>query len=85
MQSVLSNSEYSFVASTKAITLDTALDEERILRITNLSTGAVIYDSTRRAYPISVAGAVITHTYDSSGMTDSDDLQIIVDTGATGL
>ncbi len=88
MQSTLSNSDYSFVASTKKITLASpfdVLDEEQILKITNLTTSAIIYDSTRRTHAISVAAGVITHTYDSTGMANADLLQIIVDTGATGL
>ena len=82
MQMILGNSDYTFVASTKKITLvapfDT-LDEERILRITNLTTRAIIYDSERRTHPISVASGAITHTYDATGMANDDKLQIIVD------
>ena len=86
MQSILSNSEYTFDASAQEITLVAPfniLDEERILRITNLATKAVIYDSERRTYPISVAGGVITHTYDLTGMADADELQIIIGVGST--
>ena len=84
MQVILPNSDYSFVASTKKITLaapfDT-LDEERILRITNLATRAIMYDSERRTHPISMTAPVITCTYDSTGMGNVDELQIIVDIG----
>jgi len=82
MESILSNSDYTFVASTKKITLVApfnTLDEERILRITNLTTKAIIYDSERRTHPISMAAGVITHTYDATGMANGDVLQIIVD------
>ena len=81
MQSVPSSSQYSFDASAKEITVD----EEQILKITNLITAAVIYDSNNRTHLISVSSGVITHTYDSTGMADTDALQIILDTGATGL
>lgn len=84
MESILSTSNYTFVAATKKITLVApfdALDEERILKITNLTTKSIIYDSERRTHPISMATGVITHTYDSTGMANADDLQIIVDLG----
>jgi len=85
MNVILSNSEYAFDASEQEITLvapfDT-IDEERILRITNLTTRVIIYDSGRRTYPISVSAGVITHTYDLSGMADADILQIMVDVPA---
>ena len=84
MQLILSNADYSFAASTKAITLASPFDvltAEQILHIINLSTRSVIYDSDRRTHPITVTTGVITHTYDSVGMTDSDVLQISVDDG----
>lgn len=86
MQLILSNSDYTFDASAKEITLllpFDLLDEEQILRITNLETRAVIYDSERRTYPIAVAAGVITHTYDLAGMADADTLQILVDDGTS--
>ena len=88
MNSIPSNSEYTFDASAQEITLLSpfdSVDEEQILKITNQTTSAVIYDSARRTYPISVSSGVITHTYDLTGMADTDALQIILDTGATGL
>lgn len=88
MKTILSNSNYTFDASAKEITLTSpynALDEERIIRITNLDTSSIMYDSVRLTHPISMAGGVITHTYDLTNMTDTDDLQIIVDDGETWL
>jgi hypothetical protein len=84
MQTILGTSDYTFVASTKKVTLVApfnTLDEERILKITNLTTRAIMYDSERRTHMISMAAGVITCTYDSTGMADADDLQIIVDLG----
>jgi hypothetical protein len=82
MQAILSTTDYTFVASTKKITLVApfnTLDEERILKITNLTKRSIIYDSERRTHSISVAAGVVTCTYDSTGMANGDDLQIIVD------
>jgi hypothetical protein len=84
MQAILSTTDYTFVASTKKVTLVApfnTLDEERILKITNLTTRAIMYDSERRTHMISMAAGVITCTYDSTGMANGDDLQIIADLG----
>ena len=82
MQSILSNSEYTFDASAKTITLaapyDT-MDEENIIRILNLTTYAMIYDCDRAGYSISVAAGVITHEYGNTDMQDTDVLQIVID------
>ena len=83
MNTILSNSNYTFNASTKEITLSSpfdTLDEERILRILNLTTYTMIYDHNRAGYPISVTSGVITHTYGNSGMANSNKLQIVADT-----
>ena len=82
MQTILSNSAYMFNASTKKITLASPydiLDEERVLKIVNLTTRDVIYDHDRRTHPISIANGVITHTYDETVMKNTDVLQITVD------
>ncbi len=57
------------------------LTVEQIYHITNLTSSAVIYSSRRNRFPISITTGVITHTYDSTGMADTDKLQIIVDDG----
>ena len=87
MRLTLSNTDYTFVASTKKITLVSPFDvltAEQIYHIINLDTGAVIYNSDRRTYPISMVGAVITHTYDGTSMANGDRLQISVDDGTSG-
>ena len=79
---ILDDEEHTFDASTKEITLSvpyTSLSEGQILQITNLTTYAVIYDARTQRFPISISGAVITHTYDSSGMQDTDLLQVVID------
>ena len=86
MQLILSNADYSFAASTKAITLASPFDvltAEQILHIINLTTRLVVYDSERRTHPITMSTGIITHTYDSSGMADADVLQISVDDGTS--
>ena len=51
----------------------------QVYQIKNLATEANIYNSTEVKFPISISSDVITHTYDSEGMSDADELQIIVD------
>lgn len=84
MHTILKDSEYSYVASTKVITLAapyTALSVGQIVRIANLTTGSVFYESETQRYPISISGADITHTYDDGNDVDADKLQIIIDIG----
>lgn len=82
VQVVITDADYTFDASAKTITLSDpyhALNLGQIYQIKNLTTEANIYNSTEVKFPISISSDVITHTYDSEGMTDSDKLQIIVD------
>lgn len=84
MHIVLDDSEYSYVASTKVITLAapyTALSVGQIIRIADLTTGSVFYEASTQRYPISISGADIAHTYDDNNDADADNLQIIIDIG----
>ena len=84
MQIVMEDSEYSYVASTKTITFASpynALSIGQIIRIADLTTGSVFYESKTQKYPISISGADIIHTYDDDNDADADKLQIIVDIG----
>ena len=83
---VLQDGDHTFDASAKEITLVapyTTLSEGQILKIVNMTTGAVIYDTIMRKYPISISGAAITHTYDDTGMADADLLQVVIDVGGS--
>lgn len=80
---ILKDSEYAFDASNNTITLVepyTALSLGQVISIVNLTTGDDIYLSKKLIHPISIAAAIITHTYDNSGHADTDKLQIIIDT-----
>lgn len=79
---ILKDADYTFDASNKTITLSAPFDAislGQIVSIINLSTGDEIYLSEKRVHPISLAGAVITHTYDNSKHADANKLQIIID------
>ena len=85
-QIILEDSEYTFDASLKTITLAapyTGLSEGQIVSIIDLSTNSILYSSTaQRTDAISISGAVITHTHGNTGHADTDKLQITVDAGS---
>ena len=83
---VLTDAQHSYVASTKKITLAapyTTLSEGQVLRIFNLTTNDLIYSYEHLQYPISIAGAVITHTANNTNHQDTDLLQVIIDIGGS--
>ena len=85
MHIILKDSEYSYNADTKVITLAapyTTLSAGQIVRIANLTTGSVFYDADTQRDPISMSGADITHTYDDGNDADADKFQIIIDIGS---
>jgi hypothetical protein len=86
MQIILSNSKYSYVASTKVITLASPYDGlslGQILKIQDMTTGSVFYEAVTQRYPISLSGANITHTYNDDNDTNADELQITIDIGGS--
>jgi len=86
MKTILDDSEYSYVASTKVITLAapyTSLSAGQIIKIVDLTTGSVFYDVETQRYPISLSGADITHTYSDENDANADKLQIIIDIGGS--
>jgi len=79
---------YTFTPSTNTILIPRAIQRERLILITNVTTNTVIYnfsDSNLKAnsYNVSTSGGTNTTTvvlnYNTSGMTSTDKLQIIVD------
>ena len=79
---------YTFTPSTNTIVIPRAIQRERLILITNVTTNTVIYnfsDSNLKAntYTVSTTGGTNTTTlvlnYNTSGMSSTDKLQIIVD------
>jgi hypothetical protein len=79
---------YTFTPSTNTIVIPRAIQRERLILITNVTTNTVIYnfsDSNLKAntYTVSTTGGTNTTTvvlnYSTSGMTSTDKLQIIID------
>jgi hypothetical protein len=79
---------YTFTSSTNTIIIPRAIPRERLILITNVTANTVIYnfsDANLKAtsYTVSTSGGTNTTTvvlnYNTSGMTSTDKLQIIVD------
>jgi len=79
---------YTFTPSTNTIVIPRAIQRERLILITNVTTNTVIYnfsDSNLKAntYTVSTTGGVNTTTvvlnYNTAGMSSTDKLQIIID------
>ena len=80
---ILQNSEYSFNASTKQVTLlahTDLLNKENLLLITNTTQNQIIYNFGCEGYggTINEISKVVTLEYDTSSMLNSDRLQIIL-------
>lgn len=85
MKKILENSEYIFDASARAITFSFAFELQNILLITNLATATIIYRFDKAAFGAqSFTGNVLTLDFDTTAMSDSDILQIIVDIQDSG-
>ena len=86
---ILANTDYTFDASERTITVPVYIGRERLILITNVSANRVIYnfsDPSLRAtsYTETVAAdgtesTVIVLNYDTSTLSDSDELQIVID------
>ena len=79
---------YTFTPSTNTIIIPRAVQRERLILITNVTTNQVIYNFSDQnlkatSYTVSTTGGTNTTTvvlnYNTSGMTSTDKLQIVVD------
>ena len=71
---------YTFDASAKTITIDniSSLSLEQILVITNVTDNIIIYNFADTTKGGSLTGFVLTLDYDTTSMSDTDELQIWV-------
>lgn len=75
---------YSFDASEKKITFtDFPLSLEGFLIITNVTDGIIIYSFADSAKRGSYANQVLTLQFDTTSMSDTDELQIYYDDGSS--
>lgn len=72
---------YTFNAATKEIALTdyTSVNLESFLLITNVTDNVIIYNFADPAKGGTVTGNVLTLDFDTTGMSNTDDLQIFID------
>jgi hypothetical protein len=71
---------YAFNASARTITFSgIAISQEQILTVTNTTDGIMIYCFADSNLGGSLVGSVLTLSYNTSSMSNSDNLQIYVD------
>jgi hypothetical protein len=81
MKKLVSN--YTFNAAAKQITLSdyTSVDLESLLLITNVANNTIIYNFAGTGKGATISGNVLTLDYDTTSMSNSDNLQIFLDDG----
>jgi len=69
---------YTFDASAKQVTLNdyTSIDLDNVLLITNVTDNVIIYNFAVPTKGATVSGNILTLTYDTTTMSDTDKLQI---------
>lgn len=78
---ILTNTEYTFNASNKTVVVSNYLDyftKEYLLIITNTSENTIIYNFACEGYGGTISGNTLTLEYDTTSMSDTDNLQIIL-------
>lgn len=72
---------YTFNASAKTITLTdyTSIKLEWILLITNTTDNVILYNFANSTYPATVLTNVVTLSYDTTTMSNTDSIQIFID------
>lgn len=81
MKKLVSN--YNFNAASKQITLldYTSVDLESLLLITNVTNNTIIYNFAGQGKGATISGNVLTLDFDTTSMSNSDELQIFLDDG----
>ncbi len=82
MKQIIKN--YLFNAASRTVTLGdfSGVSLDRLLLITNVTSNTVIYQFNNSALGGTVAGNIITLSYNTAGMANGDKLQIIYDCAA---
>lgn len=75
--------DYTFNPTAKTITFNTtdSVKLYNILLITNVTDNIIIYNFANNSLGGTIANNVLTLTYDTSGMSSTDSLQIFIDIG----
>jgi len=83
MKNLVTN--YTFNSSTRQITLTdyTSVDLEGFLLVTNVTDNVIIYNFADPTRGGTVSANVLTLDFDTTSMSNTDDLQIFIDDGLT--
>lgn len=79
MKKLITNYTFNAAAQTVTFSEYTSISLEGILLITNLVDNIIIYNFADIGYGGSVSGNILTLAYNTTGMDDTDDLQIFYD------
>lgn len=79
MKQIIKNYTFDHVTKTVTCTDFSSLSLERLLLITNVTAGVILYQFNNAALGATIAGNTITLAADTSAMQDGDKLQIIYD------
>ena len=84
MKKLVSN--YNFNAAAKQITLSdyTSVDLESLLLVSNVTDNIIIYNFAGQGKGATISGNVLTLDYDTTSMSNTDDLQIFIDDNNVG-
>ncbi len=76
--------DYTFDASAKTVTFDSfgVIDIKRVLLVTNVTDNIIIYNFADATVGGTAATNVLTLDYDTTAMSDTDDIQIYYDMGS---
>lgn len=79
MKQIISTYSFDKIAKTVTFTDFASISLSRILLITNVTANTIVYQFNNPALGGTVAGNVLTLTFDTSAMNNTDKLQIIYD------
>lgn len=75
---ILDTSTFTFDASAQTITFDTKYELVHILLITNVTDNIILFNFGCDGFGGSISGKTLTLEYNTTGMSDTDDIQIIL-------
>lgn len=79
MKKLITNYTFNAAAQTVTFTDYTTISLESVLLITNVTDNVIVYNFSDVGYGGSVSGNILTLAYNTTTMSDTDDLQIFYD------
>jgi len=75
---ILTSDDYSFDASAQTISFANTISLNHILIITNITDNIIIYNFACDGFGGTLSGKILTLEYNTSAMSDTDDLSIMI-------